>query len=355
MSNKNIRKRLVGMTAAAAILVTAIAGCGSNNSAAAGSAGGNTASSGATVINIGTMDLVNADLIARKENYYEDLLDAEVNIVSFSSGKDVNTAIASGSIDITELGTSPSALGISSDLGYSVVGIGDIIGSAESLVATKDSGISDVTDLVGKKVATPFASTAHYSLLSALKLAGVAETDVDLLDMEADDIYAAWQRGDIDAAYIWYPTLDNLLKEGGTVVTGSDVLAKEGYVTGDLIVARDEFAEENPELVTEFLEAVLKGNEIIQNDADTAAEDVSAVLGIEAEDAASQLTQFTYLTGEEQLSEEWLGGGLAQNLKDTADFLVEQQSITSAPELEAFQAAINTTYLEQAVQSLAAE
>ncbi len=354
MNNRKIMKRLVSMTATAAILVTAISGCGSGDSGASGSAEGNAASSDITV-NIGTMDLVNADLIARKENYYEDLLDADVNIVSFSSGKDVNTAIASGSIDITELGTSPSALGISIGLGYSVVGIGDIIGSAESLVATADSGISDVTDLVGKKVATPFASTAHYSLLSALKLADVTETDVNLLDMEADDIYAAWQRGDIDAAYIWYPTLDNLIKEGGTIITGSDVLAEKGYVTGDLIVARDEFAEENPELVAQFLAAVLKGNEVIFNDADTAAADVAEVLGIDAADAASQLKQFTYLSGEDQLSEEWLGGGLAQNLKDTADFLVEQKSITSAPDLETFQAALKTDYLEQAIRLLESE
>lgn len=171
-----------------------------------------------------------------------------------------------------------------------VSGIGDVIGSAESLVATADFGISDVKDLAGKKVATPFASTAHYSLLSALKVAGVDEKDVSLLDMEADDIYASWQRGDIDAAYIWYPTLDNLISDGGTVITGSDKLAEEGYVTGDLIVARDKFAQENPELVAQFLQAVLKGNDVILNDPDTAAADVAEILGIEEEDAANQLT-----------------------------------------------------------------
>ena len=310
--NKTIINRITGITAAAAILVTALAGCGSaadGDAAAAGSAG----SSGAQVINIGTMDLINADLIARKENYYEDLLDAEVNIVQFSSGKDVNTALASGSIDVSELGTSPSALGISTDLGYSVIGIGDVIGSAESLVATADSGISDVKDLAGKKVATPFASTAHYSLLSALRVAGVDEKDVSLLDMEADDIYASWQRGDIDAAYIWYPTLDNLISDGGTVITGSDKLAEEGYVTGDLIVARDKFAQENPELVAQFLQAVLKGNDVILNDPDTAAADVAEILGIEEEDAANQLTQYTYLTGEDIKGTDWHRGVVFQN------------------------------------------
>lgn len=339
--------KLVSLSLAATILAGVLAGCGSTSgSPAAGS--GNASSNGAATVNIGTMDLVNGDLIARKEGYYEELLGVDVNIISFSSGKDVNTALASGSIDISELGTSPTALGLSSGLDYSVVGIGDIIGSAESLVVSQDSGISSVADLKGKTISTPFASTAHYSLLNALKLENVDTADVNLLDMEADDIYAAWQRGDIDGAYIWYPVLDNLIQDNGTVITGSDKLAEQGIVTGDLIVARNAFAEENPELVTKFLQAVLQANDVYFNDKETAYADIADVLGISTEDAESQAGQFTWLTAEEQLSDEYLGGGMANTLKDTADFLVEQKSITSAPDLDAFKAAIDTSYLEAA-------
>ena len=60
----------------------------------------------------------------------------------------------------------------------------------------------------------PFASTSHYSLLNALKQAGLKESDVKLLDLEPNDIHAAWKRGDIDAAYVWYPELNNLVKDG---------------------------------------------------------------------------------------------------------------------------------------------
>ena len=53
------------------------------------------------------------------------------------------------------------------------------------------------------------------------------------------------------------------------------------------------------------------------------------------------------------LSDDWLGppgkpGKFAAVLKSTADFLVAQKSIRSAPELDAFQKAINTSYLAQA-------
>lgn len=338
--------RLLGFTLAAAILAGSLSGCAGEKTASGSSSENQT-----QTINIGTMDLVNGDLIARKEKIYEDTLGVNVNIVKFSSGKDVNTALASGSIDVSELGTSPTALGIASGLQYTVVGIGDIIGSAESLVVKKDSGIQSIKDLKGKKIATPFASTAHYSLLNALSLSGVNASDVNLLDMEADDIWAAWQRGDIDGAYIWYPVQDELLKDGGVVITGSDKLAEKGIVTGDLLVARNDFAKDHPELVTKFLRALLKANDIYFNQPETAYADIASVLGISQEDAKSQSAQFTWLNADQQLSDEYLGNDMAKTLKDTADFLVEQKSISSAPDLQTFQNAIDTSYLEKAAQN----
>lgn len=338
--------RLLGFTLAAAILAGSLSGCAGEKTASGSSSENQT-----QTINIGTMDLVNGDLIARKEKIYEDTLGVNVNIVKFSSGKDVNTALASGSIDVSELGTSPTALGIASGLQYTVVGIGDIIGSAESLVVKRDSGIQSIKDLKGKKIATPFASTAHYSLLNALSLSGVNASDVNLLDMEADDIWAAWQRGDIDGAYIWYPVQDELLKDGGVVITGSDKLAEKGIVTGDLLVARNDFAKDHPELVTKFLRALLKANDIYFNQPETAYADIASVLGISQEDAKSQSAQFTWLNADQQLSDEYLGNDMAKTLKDTADFLVEQKSISSAPDLQTFQNAIDTSYLEKAAQN----
>ena len=70
----------------------------------------------ATKINIGTLNLVNGDLIAQYEKWYEDELGVVVNIIKFDSGRDINSAIASGSIDIGQEGSSPAALAISSGL-----------------------------------------------------------------------------------------------------------------------------------------------------------------------------------------------------------------------------------------------
>ena len=299
------------------------------------------------VVNIGTMNLINGDIIAQYEKLYEEELGVKVNIYTFDSGRDVNTALAAGSIDITELGSSPVALGISSDQDYEVFWIGDIIGSAESLVAKNDSGIETLADLKGKTVAAPFASTAHYSLLNALKLEGIAETDLTLLDLQPADIYAAWQRGDIDAAYVWFPVQGQLL-EDGKVITGSDQLAKDGIITADLNVVRTAFAEENPDIVENHVKIQLKANEKLLNEADAAAGEIAEFLEITEEDAAEQITQFEYLLADEQI--DYLENQFAQTLKNTADFLVEQDSIQEAASLETFEERITTEFIKAAIE-----
>lgn len=292
---------------------------------------------------IGTMNLVNGDLIAQYEKWYENELGMKVKVIHFDSGKDVISALASNSIDIGEAGTSPAALAISNNLDIKVIFVGDVIGAAETLVAKNDSGISSVKDLAGKKVATPFASTAHYSLLNALKLAGMTETDCQLLDLQPDDIFAAWQRGDIDAAYVWYPVLGRLM-ETGKSITNSEELASKGIVTADLVVARTPFIEEHPDVVKKFIEIQLKANDMILDEPQKAAKEIASVLEISEKDAAEQITQFKYLKANDQI--EILEKLMAKTLKDTADFLVEQKSIKTAPSLEDFNTKVTAEFVK---------
>lgn len=300
-------------------------------------------------IKIGTMDLVNPDLVARKEKYYEKQLGVKVKIVKFDSGKDVNTALAAGSIDVSELGSNPTALGIGNGLNYDVIYIGDIIGSAESLVVKNNANVNSVSQLKGKKIAVPFASTSHYSLLNALKQAGLKESDVKLLDLEPNDIHAAWKRGDIDAAYVWYPVLNNLVKDG-KILTGSDKLAKQGIITADLVVARRDFAKSNKNLVVRYIKALNQAKILDQKNKEQSIKDISEILNISESDAKFQRNGFEWIDGKKQLSKEYLGENIANVLKNTADFLKEQGSIKKSPTLKEYKDHVQTKYLKEALE-----
>ena len=305
-------------------------------------------------VNIGVQTLVTPELIARYEGIYEEYLGCKVNLLQFDSGADVNRAFASKSIDIGMIGTSPAAIGIATDLGFEVFWFSDVIGSAETLVAKEGSGIKSVKDLVGKKVATPFASTAHFSLQNAMSLNGVDPASVELYDMQPDDIFAAWTRGDIDAAYVWDPVLSKLFADGGVSITDSAELAKEGIVTADLAVINKEFAEKYPSVATGYIKAQLYAVDMYNNDKETAVTKIAEAIDITKEEADAQVKGFQYPDGKEQLSEAYFGedgesGNIAQILKQSADFLVEQGSIDEAPELSAFEEFSTGEYILRAM------
>ena len=94
----------------------------------------------------------------------------------FDSGADVNTAFIAKELDFGALGSSPVARGLSAPLNipYKVAFVLDVAGDNEALVARNGTGINTIADLKGKRIGTPFASTAHYSLLAALSQNGLS-------------------------------------------------------------------------------------------------------------------------------------------------------------------------------------
>lgn len=317
-------------------MLFSLTGCGGQSAAQSGQSD--------RVINIGTQEMPNDEGIAKSLGYFEEAFGEagyQVNLVSFSSGAKVNAALLSGDIDFGLIGTCPVSNGLSSGIEYQVIWIHEILGSAESLIVHNDAGVKTVQDLKGKTIATPFASTAHYSLIKALENAGVAETEVDLVDMQPAEIFAAWERGDIDAAYVWEPTLSQMMEKGTLLLTSQD-MADAGYMTANLEVVRTEFAQQNPELVQIYLGCLNKAVKLYREDQTAAIKAVADALEITEEDAAYQMAGSQWMTAQEQYDQYFANGALAETLASTTQFLLDQGSIQAAPEKEVFEAAVDS-------------
>jgi len=222
-------------------------------------------------------------------------------------------------------------------------------------VAKEDSGINSAADLKGKKVGYTSASSGHYGLLCALQDAGLSADDVELIDMDPDAINSAWQRGDIDVAYTWNPTLINLKNSGGKVILTVEDLAKNGHATYNFYVVRSDYAEANPDQVVAFLKGVQKGAALYKDDPDEAKAAAADRLELSIDEINEQMTDI-YPTIDEQMGDECFGkDNAAQNLYDVARFLKDAGQIEDAKDLEFFKNAIDTTYLEQAMSELAEE
>lgn len=253
----------------------------------------------------------------------------------FNSGAEVNAAMASGAIQISELGSVPLAAGASQGVDYQLFLIGKAIGASESLIVRNGAGIEKPSDLKGKKIAVPIGSTAHFSLMGALKNWGLAEKDVQVVGMAPPEIGAAWSQNAIDAAFIWEPVQGKLRANGKMMTTAGDV-GKAGYPTFNGWVVNNKFAADNKAGMVAFVKVMNEINEdYTKNNAKWTVESASiqAVakrVGSSPKDTVADLDGATYPGAQDQVSDTWMGGGAAKSMKSTADFLKGAGRITSA-------------------------
>jgi taurine transport system substrate-binding protein len=299
-------------------------------------------------IRIGYQVSPNGELLAKSlgllEKKYPDI---KISWLKFDSGRDVNVAIASKGIDFGLLGTPPGASGVAQGLPDQIYYIHDVIGQSEALVVKSDSGISTLADLAGHKIATTFGSTSHFSLLSALKQENIDPASLTILDMQAPDIVAAWQRGDIDGAYTWQPSQSKLVEDGGKVIITSADVAAKGGITGEFGVVHKDFIGKYPNVVKGYIAVLDEAVKYYRDHPQESAEAMSAELGLSAEAALKAMNEIIVLDASQQTAPEYMGtpdqpGAFGQLLKDTGDFLVEQKSITDSPDLSVYQQALRS-------------
>lgn len=304
-------------------------------------------------INIGFLRVPNDEAIAKQKGFIDEFFkekDIKVNYITVDSGVEANKAFASNSIDFATMGNTNGIVALATNLDTELVWIHEVIGSIEGLVVRNGSGIEKIEDLKGKRIATTFSSTSHFMLLNVLREAGIEE-EVELLDMLTVDIVAAWQRGDIDAAYTWEPSLSKCIEDNGKVIINSEDMAKKGFITANVGLARKSFANKNPELITGLLKQLDKASALYRDNPEEGFKLAAKELELDIEVIKKQMKGSIWLSAKKLITNEYMGtkkspGKFANIMKDTADFLKEQSSISKSPSLEEFQKFINPIYIE---------
>ena len=296
------------------------------------------------------------DIVAKQRGWAEAFLDVPVQWTSFESGRSAILGIGARGVEWTLAGSAPAAFGLSTGIEGEVIWIFHLLGENEALVAQPDSGITEVADLEGKKVAAPFGSTTHYDLLQAINLAGLEQTDLTIIDMQPPAMAAAFERGDIDAGWVWYPALQRLYDAGGVAIMNALDLAEQGYPTADTLVLDPAFGEQYPDIVARYVATLHCGVVLGNRDLGAIAKDVAEEFGIDTETAETALSQVKRLTAEEQLDPEWMGtsenkGAFAEALWSQSQFLKDQDMIEMAHDKPFYRDRLNPRYIELAVEN----
>ncbi len=131
--------------------------------------------------------------------FYEKFAPAgtRIEVISFESPNDCKNAVVTKSIDF---GTFGVAAGILSAVAREPL---TIIGSAcnkgMAIVAAKNSDISKLADLRGKRVAIWPGSTQEVFVLERLRMEGMSVRDITPVRVSFSEMHAALARGDVDA------------------------------------------------------------------------------------------------------------------------------------------------------------
>jgi NitT/TauT family transport system substrate-binding protein/sulfonate transport system substrate-binding protein len=174
-----------------------------------------------------------------------------VEWLEINSGARQAQALASGDLDIGGVMNTTSVL-MANGEGNPVKVIAGVARPTDvfALVAAK-GGVTSIAELRGKAVAGPKGTVLHQLLVAALAREGMNIRDVNFVQMDIPQAFAALQSGRVDAALLAANMVINAEKEGARILTTAT-----GLVTPILVMTTSEkFLKEHPERVKAAVEA----------------------------------------------------------------------------------------------------
>ena len=177
---------------------------------------------------------------------------------TFPAGVPQIAAVASKSWDVGGTGSVPAVLG-HVRFGIKTIGLTNDESAGNALLVRKelaDKISKDPSAMKGQTILLTANSTGDYAVQSCLKKYGLAKGDVTIKNIGQAEIISAVSSNNADLAGLWAPNIYTLEEKAGAKVLCS---GKEGgVVVPGALIARGEYAEQNPENVAKFLAVYLR-------------------------------------------------------------------------------------------------
>lgn len=331
-------KKILSICMLAVMTMALFTGCGSNASNSNGnrSSGSSTATKGTEenpfVLGVSPMSGwyawygVDGTGIFEENGVY-------VEIQFFSVYSDSLTAFYSGQVDGICIAASDAVAPLNEGVDFKVVLVNDNSAGADALVVQKDSGISSITDLKGKTVATEIGTLEHMFLLKMLDDNGMTIDDVNFTNMTINDAGPAFIAGSIDAAVLWEPTLSTTIKESeGNILYSTE---SEPGLIPDTLAVREEVLDSSANAVQKIVDSWFEGVEKLNAEDEAFIQAVCDGAELEVEDYKNMLAgvtlfdrsmnQATFAEGDDYTS-------LPYTLQKSSEFLLDTGMIDKIPD-----------------------
>jgi len=271
-------------------------------------------------------------LVGQDQKFFEKYLKKDKTIaefIAFNAGPTAIEAMKAGALDVTYIGPNPAINGFAGTRGTLLkIVSGSTSGGAELVVKPN---INSVTDLKGKKIASPqLGNTQDVALRAWLKEQGLSTSitgggDVTVIPTENAQTLALFQKGDLDGAWLPEPWSTRLVTEAGAkVFLNEKTLWKKGQFVTTQIIVNSDFLKKYPGTIRSILNGHLDSLNYIAKDAvkskDAVQRQIEKVTGKRLPDAVLDRA-WTNLT--------FTADPISQSLRKSADDAVEVGLLTN--------------------------
>jgi NitT/TauT family transport system substrate-binding protein len=204
-------------------------------------------------------------------------------------------------------------------------------------------GFADFKALKGKKVAAN--TSAQITMNGLLANEGMTEKDVQFVNLPPGEMAGAIAKGDVDAACVWQPLLDNVEKAapGGKLLgldSNTPNFKKFGTMASpDIMIISRKLVDEQPELARKLAVALFKGVAYTNANPQDAANTVAHYFRKSPEEVLAAMKTFKYFGQADWPQHIKLHSGQMQFL---AQWLYDNGKIPSLPETAKWE---DTTFL----------
>ncbi len=306
----------------------------------------------AQTLKVGTQSIPSSQSLSIASGILEQELkkiNVKLEVFNFDTGRDINNALASKSIDVGFLGATPYVAGILSGLEVDVFHIGFISKKNEGLCVKPN--FNTISELKGKTLGVPFGTSAHYALLSALNINKISQSEVKLFDLNPTDLFAAWQRNDIQGAFVWDITLSAL--ENCKLVYSDEDLFNAGIILGDINVLRRDYGNKNAPIIQAYVRALDTAYELYKNNRQEAINILANYFKLDYKEIQKMIHEdkALWLNSQALKDLKLLGtseqkGEFSKTLQNIAEFLHSQGILRKIPKDIVFESYINPNFLQ---------
>jgi len=221
-----------------------------------------------------------------KDGKYKDVT-YDIQWKNFTSGAPLTSEMVAGKLDIGSMADFPGANNGTAFIAagrqslFITVLSGSTLGSGNGIVVPRQSGITALSELRGRTISVPFASTAHGMLLRAVASQGWdVQKDVNIITQAPEVAGPALQANRIEAHADFVPFAELFEHRGiaRKIYDGSQANAPTFH--GSLVAG--DYAKQYPEIVVAFLRAAIEADRLFAADPEKYSELIEKVTGIEA-------------------------------------------------------------------------